>query len=166
MTLAIPNTTLTPQYFQPNITDPSVSLQTIRKATGNINQIIKPLNENKKTCLELFRKAKEEEDSITQIQLSQAYCGITCIEEDSQNFSTQNKELDEFWYYPNDFYFFTKTYRDAMECEPDYKTEKELAEKTFSHAANRNYLPTLLELTHTTWRNHTKSYGFAVQLQP
>lgn len=167
MTLAISNTTISPQLFQPNVNGPSVSLQTIKNAGDDINQIRKLLKENKEICLELFRKAIKEGDSISQIQLSQAYFGIKYREEESKNFSpTQNEDLDAFCYYPKDFYLFTSTYREAMKSEYNYKMDNEIAEKTFRDAANKGYLPAFLERTDKIWENHTKSYGFAVQLQP
>lgn len=167
MTLAISNTTLSPQFFPPNITDPSLSLQTIKNTKGNINQITQLLNENKQTCLELFRKAIQEKDSIVQIQLSQAYFEIRWREEESKNsLPIGSKNFDPFFYYPRNFDLFVKTYREAMQFETDYKFEKELSNKTFSNAANEGYLPAILELTHKIWGNKTKSYGFAMQLQP
>lgn len=166
MTISISTTTLS-NFFQPNVTDPSLSLQTIKKAKGNINQIVNLLHENKETCLELFRKAIEERDSIAQIELSQAYCEMEWRENESKNsIPTQNKNFDPFFYYPREFGLFTKTYRAAMQCNPDYKLENQIAEETFRDAATQGYLPAFLELTHARWGNHTKSYGFATQLQP
>lgn len=167
MTLSISNTTRSPQFFYPNITYPSVSLQTIKNAKGNVNQITKLFNENKESCLELFRKAIQDEDSIAQIQLSQAYFEIQWREEETKNsVPIQSKKFDPFFYYPRNFELLTKTYRDAMQCEPDYKAEKRFAEKTFSNASSKGYLPAILEFTYKIWGNNTKSYGFAVQLQP
>lgn len=167
MTLAISNTTISQQLFQPNLKAPSVSLQTIKNAKGDINQIIMLLNENKEVCLELFRKAIKEKDSISQIELSQAYFGIKCKEEESKNFpSTQYEDLDAFCYCPRDFYFFTATYCEAMKSEYNYKLDNQIAENAFRDAASREYLPAFLELTCKIWENHTKSYGFAIQLRP
>lgn len=167
MTLSISNTTLSSQFFYPNITYPSVNLQTIKNAKGNINQITTLLNENKESCLELFRKAVQDEDSIAQIQLSQAYFEIQWREEERKNsVPIESKNFDPFFYYPRNFKLLTKTYRDAMQCKPDYQAEKKFVEKTFSNAANQGYLPAILEFTYKIWGNNTKSYGFAVQLQP
>lgn len=167
MTLPISNRILPLHLFQPHVNDTSISLTTIKKTEGDINQIITLLNQNKENCLELFRKAIQEGDSIAQIQLSQAYCGIKYREEESKQIPPiKNEDLDEFNYYPKEFYLFKETYCEALQCEYDYKMDSEIAGKTFRDAANKGYLPAFLEYMHKIWGNHTKSYGFAVQLQP
>lgn len=167
MRFSISSTIPSPQFFQPNITERSINLHTIEKANGNINQIVSLINENKETCLALFREALEQENSIAQIQLSQAYCEINWREnEPKDSVSTQNENFDPFFYYPREFDLFIKTYRAAMRREPDYETEKQIAEQTFWEAADQGYLPAFLEFTDKMWGNETKSYGFALQLRP
>lgn len=153
--------------FEPAIRSAVVSLEAIRHARGDINEIRILLKGSVETCNNLFKQAVEEGDVVSQIQLSHAFFGMKWGKDDTKDFSSLNaRDLEIFPYYPRDFALFNSAYDQAMGVEFDWKTRDARGAETFHAAASRGYLPAFLELKCQEWQRHKSSYGFAVQLQP
>lgn len=153
--------------FQPAVGVATVSLEAIRQARGDINEIRMLLKGSVETCLNLFKQALEEGDVISQIQLSHALFGMKWGKDDSRDFSSLSaRDLETFSYYPREFALFNSAYDQAMRVESGWSIRVARGEKTFRSAASLGYLPAFLELKCKEWIPHTYSYGFAVELRP
>lgn len=144
-----------------------ISLEAIRHARGNINEIRMLLKGDCEACLCLFKQAVEEGDVISQIQLSQALQGIKWGEDGKKDFSRlEKRDLEEYSYYTHGLDLFNEAYDEAMGVESGIATGEARSHAVFRAAADLGYLPAFLELVSEVWEGHTKSYGFAVQLRP
>lgn len=153
--------------FQPAISIAAVSLEAIRHARGDINEIRILLKGSVETCNNLFRQAVEEGDVVSQIQLSHALFGMKLGKDDSKDFSSLSaRDLEIFSYYPKEFALFNLAYDQAMGEKSDWRTQDARGAVTFGAAASLGYLPAFLELKCKEWKWHKGSYGFAVELRP
>lgn len=142
-------------------------LNSSSKAKGDIREIRMLLKGNVDLGHKLFREAVEQNDAISQIQLSHALFGIKWGKDFEKDFSTlTSKDLEEYSYYPRDFALFNSTYDSAMGTDSDYTTANERGFKTFHLASNSGYLPATLELLNKEWRIHLSSFGYAAALRP
>lgn len=145
----------------------ALTLETIRDARGDINQIRILLKGSEETCNDLFRKAVEEGDAVLQIQLSHAFFGMRWGKDKEKDFSSLHAHhLETFSYYPRAFQLFNSVYARVMGVQSDEETCNARAQETFQLAASFGYLPAFLELKCVEWEMFVGSYGFAVQLQP
>jgi len=152
---------------QAQVTEKDVSLKNIRDARGDIKEIRLLLQGSKEACLHLFREAVEEDDVISQIELSQAFFGIQWGKDNEKDFSSIDyRDLEEFSYYPKEFLLFNLVYEKAMKVPCDWKARKVRSTETFTRASEMGYLPATLELKHAQWKWNSNSYGFAVELLP
>jgi hypothetical protein len=125
------------------------------------------LQGSKEACLHLFRKAVEEDDVISQIELSQAFFGIQWGKDNEKDFSSIDyRDLEEFSYYPKEFLLFNSVYGEAMEMPYDWQAREARSTETFTRASEMGCLPAILELKHSQWKWNSNSYGFAVELLP
>lgn len=153
--------------FQPAIGMTAVSLEAIRHARGDINEIRMLLKGSVETCNNLFKQAVEKGDVVAQVQLSHALFGMKWGKDDSKDFSSLSaRDLEAFSYYPREFALFNSAYDQAMGVKSDWRTHDARGKETFRTAASRDYLPAFLELKCKEWNLHRSSYGFAVQLRP
>lgn len=161
-------TELTHMNSQSLLDEPLTKLKaSIIEARGDINQIRMLLKGNVELCKKLFKEAVNEDDAITQIQLSYAYAGIKQGNDDTKDFSSLTiGDLETFFYYPAEFELFNTAYDMLMEVKSDWKTSETRSLETFRIAASRGYLPAFLELKHKAWKQHQNWYCFAVQLRP
>lgn len=144
-----------------------VSLEAIRNARGDINEIRIILKGSVENCHSLFKKAVEEGDVVTQIQLSYALFGMKWGKDSTRDFSSLTvSDLEIFSYSLRGFLFFNSAYDEAMGITSDQRTREARGIKTFGLAASRGDLSAFLELMYQEWKPYTDSYGFAVQLRP
>src|SRR5262249_47987226 len=133
----------------------------------DINEIRLLLKGSLETCYKLFRKAVEEGDAISQIQLSHASWGIKWGKDQEKDFSSfVYSDLEQFSYFPRDYLLFNTVYNEAMGEQFDWEIHKARGHEIFRRAADLGYLPAVLELKATEWKFNIDSYGFAVQLRP
>lgn len=155
------------EVFWPIQSPSMMNLQAVRNARGDINEIRMLLKGDEAACLDLFRQAIEEGDAVAQIQLSQA---LTCMKRGKDSLKDFSSlvvtDLEEFAYYPKEFVLFESTYTQLMGPGVEWEALRSTAKETFALAANRGYLPALLELKHREWINNRESYGFAAELRP
>lgn len=141
--------------------DNEISLDSVKRACGDVNQIRMLLKGSLDKCVVLFKEAVKANDAVVQIQLSHAYYGILWGKDNEKDFSSiSNHDLDEYEYYPRKF----DLYRNIYQCA--FGVNETSANETFFVAAYQGYLPAILELHHEKWASPEDKYGFAVSLRP
>lgn len=124
------------------LNSPQASLDQIRSALGNINEIRRLVENDVNLYLCLFRQAVEENDAVSQIQLAFA----RFAEKSSRNFE-----------------LLFLMYREAM----NESIDRQRVIDTYSLAASQGYIPAFLELKHAEWEPYSLTcFGFACQLRP
>lgn len=144
---------------------PGPTLDDIRNANGNINQIRLLLKGNLTLCLTLFRKALKEDDVISQIHLSRAYYGMVWGK-DNERYCFYIDEFEDYYYYPRLFLIYSNVHEMATGEKLDWRESDARDLKIFKRAAELGDLSAILEVKHAEWFRHTESYGFASELYP
>lgn len=146
-----------------------VDLEAIKGVNGNIREIRLLLRGNVDACLRLFREAIEQDDVVTQIQLSYAWYGMRRgKDKDRDFFDLVVNDLEDIYYYFSEFGLFSSAYNEALSLKIDVCEHKKRGIEAFKKASDLGYLPAVLELSCTKWSlqiDHN-SYGLAVELRP
>lgn len=152
-------------------TGSQLSLEAIKSANGNINEIRLLLKGDKDECYRLLREAIAQDDAVIQIQLSYALVGIEWGDDKNRDFSSAvASDLEDYLYYPRGFYSFNEAYDDALSLEFDLHEHDKRGAETFKKASALGYLPAVIELLYIEWAGKTASsefaLAFALVLQP
>lgn len=166
----------TPLIFSERLHKEMLALEAIRLCRGNINEIRMLFKGNIEECIRLFKDAVKEKDVILQIELSYALYGMREGKDNAKDFSAMVVgDLETFTYSFKGFELFISAYDQAMEVISNFYEAQDRAAETFRLAANRDYLPAVLEHLYALWDNkyetgyfvdHRETFGFAVQLRP
>lgn len=142
-----------------------LSLEAIKSANGNINEIRLLLKGNTDECYRLLREAINQDDSVIQIQLSYALFGMKWGKDKDRDFSSAvASDLEDYQYYPREFVLFEEAYDEALSLEYNYDKRKQRSIEIYKKASNLGYLPASLELLLEDWKWKTNSSEFAFVL--
>lgn len=147
-----------------------VSLRQIKDAGGDIKKIRMLLQGSSAECLRLFKEAGEKDDVIAQIQLSWAIHFMDREDDRKKDFSKLGlNDLKDVNCYPKNVLLscpFDKTWEIAFKQPHGFGVKNGKGAEAIKKAAERGYLPAILEHNHDKWQGCSNSYVFANQLAP